>query len=294
MDTHLQAFKQTQRVADEAFDSRNSASAHLYISFGAHRLRMGVLDAHRNKFVYLEDYESDRPMAVEHAVEVLKEIIKENPLLKARNWSQVRLGIKNQHFTLIPESLFDVNAREEYLNLNAEVEPNQETIFHYAHPRLELINVFAVPAKLKKWATTYFEDSRVEFVHQTSALMEGFLHMADATSLRLNIYVDKNYVTLVVLNGNKLEFCNSFYYTTAEDFIYYVLFVLQEKKMNPDQDTVMVWGELLLDSELHDVLRKYIRNLKFGKRPTNMGFSYRFDTIFEHRNFDLYSLPLCD
>lgn len=294
MDTHLQAFKQTQRVADEAFDTRDSASAHLYISFGAHRLRVGVLDAHRNKFVYLEDYESGRPVTVEDAVEALREIVRQNPLLKPSNWNQVRIGIKNQQFTLIPETLFDVNAREEYLKLNAVVEPSEETISHYAHPRLELVNVFTIPAKLKKWATSYFTDSRIEFVHQTSALMEGFLHMAEQQRPQLNIYVDKNYVTLVVLQGNKLEFCNSFYFAASEDFIYYVLFVLQEKKMNPDQDPVMVWGELLLNSDLHDVLRKYIRNVKFGKKPTGMGYSYRFDSLFEHRNFDLYSLHLCD
>ncbi|MFB9862701.1 DUF3822 family protein [Rufibacter immobilis] len=295
MNTFVPAFRQTQRVVDDAFDFSQCASAHLYISFGAHRIRIGILDVPHNKFVALEDYEAERPCTVEQAIAALEQLSHTNPLLQEKKWQQVRIGIKNQQFTLIPETLFDQNAREEYLRLNAVVEQDQETVYHYEHPRLELVNVFTAPASLQAWTQRHFPQTRVEFVHQTSALMEGFLHMAERSNRpQLYVYVDKNYVTLVVLQGLKLEFCNSFYFTTAEDFIYYVLFVLQEKKMNPDQDKVLVWGELLLDSELHEVLRRYIRFVQFGKKPTGVGFSYRFETLFNHRNFDLYSLHFCD
>ncbi len=291
----MPAFRQTQRVLDDAFTPDQSTSAHLYISFGAHRIRIGVLDAQRNKFVALEDYEAERPATVEHAIAALQDLSGSNALLQPRQWQQVRVGIKNQQFTLIPETLFDFNARAEYLKLNAVVEPGRELVHHHEHPRLELMNVFTVPAALQAWLAPQFNASPVEFVHQTSALMEGFLHMAERSARpQLYIYVDKNYITLVVLQGLRLEFCNSFYFASAEDFIYYVLFVLQEKKMNPEQDKVLVWGELLLDSELHEILRRYIRHVQFGKKPTGVGFSYRFETLFNHRNFDLYSLHFCD
>ncbi|GAB2535571.1 hypothetical protein GCM10027189_16360 [Rufibacter soli] len=293
--TSVPAFRQTQRVLDDAFEPSHSASAHLYISFGAHRIRVGVLDAQRNKFVALEDYESEKLATVEGAVAALQRLGQSNPLFQERKWQQIRVGIKNQQFTLIPEALFVVNAREEYLRLNAVVEPEQEMIFHHEHPRLELVNVFTVPTQLHSWLSSHFQDSPIEFMHQTSGLMEGFLHMSERkTSPQLSIYVDNNYVTLVVLQNLRLEFCNSFFFSSSEDFIYYVLFVLQEKKMNPDLDQVVVWGELLLNSELHEVLRKYIRNVQFGKKPTGVGYSYRFDTLFNHRNFDLYSLHFCD
>ncbi|MGV3538559.1 MAG: DUF3822 family protein [Rufibacter sp.] len=291
MDTPVATFKQTQRVVDDAFDANAVAEAHLYLSFGAHRIRFGVVDAQRNKFMALEDYEPSGVLTVDGALHALQELSKTNTILQQRTWKQVRIGIKNQQFTLIPETLFDVNAREEYLKLNAVVDAEQEVVHHYEHPRLELMNVFTAPTKLEEWAKNFFKSSPLEFVHQTSVLMEGFLHMAERNPKPvLYIYVDRNYVTLVVLQNMRLEFCNSFYFASYEDFIYFVLFVLQEKKMNPDQDQVIVWGELTLNSELHDVLRKYIRNVQFGKKPSGVGYSYRFDALFEHRNFDLYSL----
>ncbi|WP_192820733.1 DUF3822 family protein [Rufibacter sp. LB8] len=294
MNNPVSAFKQTQRVSDDAFDASAPENACLYLTFGAHRIRLGVLDQARNKFIALEDYEAAGVTTVAGAIAALENLAQTNPILQKRNWSLVRIGIKNQQFTLIPETLFDVNAREEYLKLNAVVEPGQEQVHHYAHPRLELMNVFTAPVALEAWAASHFQNTRVEFVHQTSALMEGFLHMAERSGKpKLYIYVDKNYLTLVVLQGLRLEFCNSFYFTSYEDFIYFVLFVLQEKKMNPEQDQVFVWGELMHNSELHDVLRKYIKHVHFGKRPQAVGYSYRLDALFEHRNFDLYSLHLC-
>ena len=295
MDSFAAAFKQSQRVVDDAFDVSASAHAHLYFCFGAHRLRLGVLDTERNKFVALEDYESNRPVSVDGAISYLESLTTTSPILQQKQWKTVRIAIKSQQFTLLPATLFDVNAREEYLQLNAELDTASELVHDYAHPRLELINVFTVPSKLQAWAEAHFETAELEFVHQTSSLMEGFLHAAERSARpQLYVYVDKNYVTLVVLHDSRLEFCNSFYFSSQEDFIYFILFVLQEKKMNPDQDQVHVWGELMVHSELFEVLRKYIRNVQFGKRPTGVGYSYRFDALFEHRNFDMYSLHFCE
>lgn len=295
MDAPASAFRQTQRLLDDAFDVTASAVSHLYLSFGAHRLRVGVVDVERNKFVALEEYESGKSGTVESAVEMLRELSRQQPILQQRNWAEVRIGIKNQQFTLLPETLFDLNARDEYLRLNAVLDPAQETVCHHVHPRLELVNVFTAPTRLQTWAQEHYQQTSVSFLHQTSALMEGFLHIAERMPRpQLFVYVDKNYVTLVVLENGRLEFCNSFFFATQEDFIYYVLFVLQEQKMNPDQDQVTVWGELMPGSELYNVLRRYLRHVQLGKKLPGVGYSYRFDSLFDHRNFDLFSLHFCD
>jgi hypothetical protein len=41
-------------------------------------------------------------------------------------------------------------------------------------------------------------------------------------------------------------------------------------------------------------MQKYIRQVKFGKKPQDIGYSYKFDDLFEHRYFELYSLHLCE
>ncbi len=55
---------------------------------------------------------------------------------------------------------------------------------------------------------------------------------------------------------------------TPEDFLYFLLFVMQEQKLNPDQDPVTIWGDLTHDSALFDIMRKYVRHVRLGKKPT--------------------------
>ena len=93
-----------------------------------------------------------------------------------------------------------------------------------------------------------------------------------------------------MLGPQQLQYCNVFPFATAEDVLYYTVLVMQELGLNPDQDELIVWGELTHDSALFTLLRNYIRNVRFGPRPYDLSYSYRLSEIFEHRYFDLFSL----
>ena len=64
---------------------------------------------------------------------------------------------------------------------------------------------------------------------------------------------------------------------------------------------VRAWSKLAsfeegtnLKAWLFTILRKYIRHVKFGNRPFDLGYSYRLNELFEYRFFELYSLHLCE
>jgi hypothetical protein len=55
-----------------------------------------------------------------------------------------------------------------------------------------------------------------------------------------------------------------------------------------------VWGDITHDSSLFSTLQRYIRQIKLGKKPADVEYSYKFNDLFEHRYFELYSLHLCE
>ncbi len=69
---------------------------------------------------------------------------------------------------------------------------------------------------------------------------------------------------------------------------------MQEQELNPDQDVVTIWGDLLHDSDLFDILRKYVRHLQLGKKPTSLAYSYKFEEQFDHRYLEIFSLHFCE
>ena len=268
------------RLRDETFDPANRAAYNLYLLASPGRLYLAVADVERRKFVALEEYALTAggvpTLATEH------------DCLGQRGWNAVRLAVTGRAFTLLPAALFRPGDEAAALRLHHTPTPT-ETVRHTTHPGLELVNVFAADAALANWLmATHGTSGRL--LHHTSALLAGIMHQRGAAApRRLYLNPGPQELTLVVM-GQHLEYCNVFACTTAEDVVYYTILVMQELNLDPDQDEVTVWGELMPDSAVFSLLRTYVRNVRFGPRPGNVQYSYRLNDVFEYRYFDLFSL----
>ena len=268
------------RLRDETFDPANLGAYNLYLLASPTRLHLAVADIERRKFIVLEDYQLPTggvsTLATQH------------DFLGLRGWNAVRLAVTGRAFTLLPAPLFRAGDEAAALRLHHTPTPT-EVVRHTTHPGLELVNVFAADATLAEWLTaTYGATGRL--LHHTSALLAGLVHQRGAAApRRLYLNPGSQELTLVVL-GQHLEYCNVFPCTTAEDVVYYTILVMQELALDPDQDDVTVWGELMPDSAVFSLLRTYVRNVHFGPRPGDVQYSYRLNDVFEYRYFDLFSL----
>jgi hypothetical protein len=288
-------YRLSHKIEDEAFALSQASYCNLYLSLSQRAIRLAVVDTVRNKFVVLEDYELITVFTPLQMAEQLRLITSENPLLQEQHWNAIRVSFSNQHFTLVPQTLYDPAHREDYLRLHSELNPLQDVVLAYRHSGLEAINIFSVDAAAHQALQDIFPRRPLQVVHQTSALIRSMLHHTDGTASRnMKVFVGQNYVTILVVSQGGLEFCNVFQYQSPEDFIYFIVFVMQEQKLNQEQGTLTVWGDITHDSGLFHILQKYVRYVKLGKKPADVEYSYKFNDMFEHRYFELYSLHLCE
>ncbi|GAB3195958.1 hypothetical protein ABID22_001671 [Pontibacter aydingkolensis] len=295
MNTTSTHFRLSFKIHDEAFSLAQAATCNLYMAVGHRSLRLAVVDTSRNKFVVLEDYELLSVFSPVQVAEQLRLMATENPLLQEKNWQTVRVSVSNLHFTLVPETLYDPDHQLDYLRLHSQFDPQHDNVFSYRHSGLEAVNIFSIDTALYEALQHVFPDRPLQIVHQTSALIKSILHQASRlTERKIYAFVERNYVTVLVAGQSGLEFCNIFHYLSPEDFIYYIIFVMQELKLNPEQETITVWGDITHDSTLFSTLQKYIRNVKLGKKPADVEYSYKFHDLFEHRYFELYSMHFCE
>ncbi len=268
------------RLRDETFDPRHLAAYNLYLAVGAGRLRMAAVEVARQSFVLLEDYALP-PGG-------LPALAAAHDCLGRAGWHAVRLATTGRAFTLLPAALFRPGDEAAALRLHHALAPAETARFR-PFPALELVSVFAADAGLAGWlAATHGPAGQL--LHHTSGLLAGLAHQREARAPRqLYLNLGPQELTLVVL-GTQLEYCNVFAFSTAEDVLYYTVLVMQELGLNPDQDELTVWGELTHDSALFTLLRTYLRNVRFGPRPYDLFYSYRFNEVFDHRYFDLFSL----
>ncbi len=194
----------------------------------------------------------------------------------------------------MPQPLFRKENAGEYLRFATEAVKPGDEIFHYKHPNNDIVNVFSGEKKIADWFRDAYPSRNVSFVHHTSAFMEGILQHADYLPARtLSILVEPSYLTIMATHNKQVEYCNTFFYISSQDFIYYVMLAVNELKLNPDNCRIVLYGEVAPDSAIYDNLYKYIRNISFGNKPSAIKFGYQFDEILDHRYFDIFNVYLC-
>lgn len=287
-------YRLSQKVKDDTFEVDMISQYNLLLQVGTDSFRFCVTDTTRNRCLWLEDYKFHYTLPADQYLDQLAAIYDEHHILKAGFWNEVKVCFKSNCFTIVPLSLFSEDHLPDYLHLICKPDLIQQEACYYKHSGLDIVNIYAVDRQVKDWFIKMHSTKGVSVLHQSSPLIVGALSQRD-TSLPREVFinVERDYFNMLTFKGNSLQFCNMFQYVNDVDFIYYVMFVLDELKLNPDVDKVTVWGELMPDSAIYNKLFRYIRNLNFGVKPSSISFSYIFDEVFDHRYFDLYSMHLC-
>ena len=261
----------------------------LTISLSYNEITISVIDTVSKKCLLGEKHEFETDNSGKNILEVLHSIIDDHHLLKARFWKNIIITYNGKNFTLIPSSLVEEGNLEQYLDLHGEWDKNTEKIDSFRHKSIGIINVFSLPEKIENFFIELYGD-KVNFSHQTSSFIEGILNEQN-TSSEKSIYTncEGGIISIAVLKSDKLEYCNQFTYNNSQDIVYYTLFVMNELYLSPENTPLTIWGDLDINSEAYLKLFKFVRNISFGTRPSELKFSYHFDEIHDHQLFSTLS-----
>ena len=267
----------------------------LSIQVGIRDLQLCVTDSADNSLKLLEDYTFDGIKSVNTRIAVLDKLFNEHSLIKAGFWNAVKLSVKTHKFTLVPQSVFAKEAALDYLTVNCDIREKSEGVEYYKQISSDAVTVFALDRKLKKWMDEVYETQTIQVVHQGSALLEGILKYDDhAHDKMMFCYFDQGILHAFVTLKQKVLYYNQFAVRESQDYLKYIMLVFKELELNQKTTNVIVWGGIMQNSPHVELLRKYIRNISFGNRPTFLKTSYEFDEIPDHQYFDLLNIFLCD
>ncbi|SDJ95279.1 Protein of unknown function [Catalinimonas alkaloidigena] len=287
-------YRLVQRVKEESFDVNALADYGLHLQVSYDRFRFCIASAAQNRTLWLEDYALEEVHSSEGLLEQLEALFDNHAVLKAGFWGQVKLSLPSQGFSLVPTSLYDDARQEQYLRLLFPLDRDAYEIRAYHHIGLDIINTFSAEKQLVRWFEAMYPQQQLQVMHSVSPLIEGVLRQEGKTEgKQLFVNVEKQRFDVVAMQGKHLELCNQFSYTNEVDFVYFIMFVIDEMKFNPETDRLVLWGEILPDSAIYNKVYRYVRHVTFGKRPSALKFGYVFDEVFDHRYFDLFSMHFC-
>lgn len=200
------------------------------------------------------------------------------------------LSLVNNLYTLVPKGLFQEDKESTYLHfnqgyidseLNSELIESHNTVLVYAlsNPYLSSLKHAFPGIKTNHFAKILVNALSLEKTDNDENL---FIHIQDK---RFDV---------CYIKSQKLHFFNSFEYKTTEDFIYFLLYVMEQLTLNRETCPIKLCGEFVETSSIYETIFKYIRNVELLKRPNHANYSIVLNSIPEQYHYSLFNQYLCE
>ena len=216
----------------------------------------------------------------ELVLEKLQDIFKKEKSLQY-DFETVTVIHQNNLNTLVPNEYFKKDALKSYLKYSIKTIATDLITFD----ELDFMNSKNVYVPYVNINNFLFQNfGEFEYKHYSSVLLEKLFSIA-TNDICCYIHVSKSTFDIVIIKNNNLQFFNIFEYKTKEDFMYYVLFTLEQLDLSTEETLVSILGDMEEDSDLFRLMYTYIRNIDF-LNSKNAVFNNQKE-ISKHSNFIL-------
>ena len=280
-------------LLDETLDIFLTTNYHLSIEASTDGFSFCILDTQKNKYIALKHFDFDKNVSEDEYDDEFKEILKTEELLN-KNYKSVGVINNSSKSVLVPAPLFDKNNLKTYFTFNHYLN-GAEIIDFNKLKNIDAFNIFTLPSGLAALLINKFPD--IKFYHQSTPFIENFLinyknKVEQNKCVGVNIH--KEFFDILVISPENLILYNTFSFRNEDDFIYFIMYIYEQLKLNPELSEIILSGDITEDSAYYQTIKKFIKNVKFDKLSDNFTYSYIFNEIPSHFFVNLLNLCICE
>ncbi|MEW2923049.1 DUF3822 family protein [Muricauda sp. ANG21] len=248
----------TEKITRIVQSEENNTFRKLSIQVGLNGLSFCVLDTISNKILAFEKVSFKTPSTPYLMLKELKAILNQKSDIGS-NFSEVVVIHKNNMFSLVPKPLFNVDELPNYLKFNAKIMANDLIAFDEI-PNQEMVNVYVPYTNINNYIFDLFGE--FEFKHSGTVLINKLLNQTRVSPEPIcYVQVAEKEMEMMVVSEKKLTFYNQFEFKTKEDFLYYLLFSLEQLQMNPEKIQLKLFGKIEEGDPIYDLCYQYIKHI---------------------------------
>ncbi|TDS57568.1 DUF3822 family protein [Myroides indicus] len=172
----------------------------------------------------------------------------------------------NSFNTFVPKAYFNEEDAGAYLQYNTKVFSTDFFAFDEM-PQFEMNNVYVPYVNINN----YLIDKFGSFTYQNinTGLVNHILQKSNKnTETVVFVHVQKKHFEIIVVNSGKLILFNSFEYLTEQDFIYYILFVLEQLNLDREKIKLYLLGQIEKNDALFEQAYTFINYLDLVDKNT--------------------------
>lgn len=220
-----------------------------------------LFDIVYNKLIAWDDYHydhfsdsNDLFYALEKAINI-KGLNEKNP--------SIVLIYDDRTNILVPQAIYHPDDNNELIEFSFNTANDFVTM---ANPitKHKIVNVFALPQAQQTKIASKWPGAKI--THSTSVFLESLPQSKD-TIVYVNVR-SQNFD--IAIMKNRLLFFNNFQFNNKNDFVYFLLNVLEQHNLSNQDTTVCFSGQILPTSEIIDLCGHYVRDIRFVEKPNTL------------------------
>jgi len=177
---------------------------------------------------------------------------------------------QNELSTLVPKELYDENNKADYLKFNTKI-LKTDFITYDDIAVNESVNVYIPYININNYIFETFGE--FTYKHSSTVLIDSVLQKTiKSNNVNVYLHVNSSMIEVTVVENEQLQLFNVFEYHSKEDFIYYVLFVFEQLKLDVETTIIHLSGNIDKNDELYNLLYTYVRHVEFE----SLNFSYNY------------------
>ncbi len=238
----------------------NSASEYhkLSIQVSLSGLSFCVLDIIGNNILTSENIVFEKELTPYDVLKHLKDILEKNEIKKV-SFSEIVVIHRNNLFSLVPKALFDEKELANYLKFNAKILAN-DLIAYDELEGYDIVNVYVPFVNINNYIYDLFGE--FEFKHNGTVLIQTLLNsQSNGNEPVCFVNVLDNQMDITVVNHKKLILYNNYNFATREDFIYYLLFTLEQLKLDTATIMLKLFGAIEEGDPIYNICYHYIKHI---------------------------------
>jgi len=254
----------------------------LSIQINLNGLSFCILNRETNTIEFLKTISFENKLTPFEVLNRLKAELSSNAVF-SEDFNAVIVVHQNELATLVPKGLYNSNNKADYLKFNSKI-LRTDFISEDEITINKSINVYVPYVNINN----YIFETFGEFVykHSSSVIIDTILQNGK-TSEEPIVYINgnKSSIELLVVNKGQLQLFNVFEHHSKEDFIYYILFVFEQLKLDVETTVIKLSGNIDKDDELYNILYTYVRHIDFMTTDLNFEISNSIEGLNLHRHF---------
>lgn len=277
-----------QRVM-KSYKKRNNIKESNYnklsIQIALNGLSFCILDTIKNEITSLQQFHFKTVTNPLHLEKEIIHVLNEHKDVFDQPFQEVIISHINSLSTFVPKPLFSDKNLSDYLKYNNKILANDYITFDVVTNN-DMVNVYIPYVNINN---LFFDKyGAFTYKHFATILLENIFQLSENShESTVYIHVQKGQFEIIVIKNKKLLFYNSFEYLTSEDFIYYILFTIEQLELNTNELQLYFLGDISKEDVLYTVTYTYVRNVSFVDKKHPFTFHESITKPDHHKDFTL-------